>query len=339
MANQYVNKVVVNGQTQLDLTGDTVDAAHLAQGFTAHDKSGATITGTMEEGSGGEYDIESVDNGDGTQTLNISDASGGGSTGRLIFSDYDSDGLPHTMEYVPASPQDTKLPDRFCSYGHSYTLIGWFSKIDKVICPNHITELGIGGFGINKVAKSISNYDYLRILGNGAFGGEFNNLIYDYLPPNLEYVGNNGFDRNPLSSGLTFTLPNSLYYIGDSGFQYYSIENRPTYLVLPIALEHLGKSAFYNNGFQLFSTEEIIIPENVDYIGDTCFGGSAYKTKSLRFLGKPSTIGTAAFNYGSTNGTMKALTSIKVPWAEGEVANAPWGATNATITYNYHGGE
>ena len=33
--------------------------------------------------------------------------------------------------------------------------------------------------------------------------------------------------------------------------------------------------------------------------------------------------------YGSTN-----ITDIYVPWAEGEVANAPWGATNATIHYN-----
>ena len=29
------------------------------------------------------------------------------------------------------------------------------------------------------------------------------------------------------------------------------------------------------------------------------------------------------------------LTTINVPWSEGEVANAPWGATNATINYNY----
>lgn len=40
-------------------------------------------------------------------------------------------------------------------------------------------------------------------------------------------------------------------------------------------------------------------------------------------------IGNIIFN-GCTN-----LTDIKVPWAEGEVAGAPWGATNATITYNY----
>ena len=31
------------------------------------------------------------------------------------------------------------------------------------------------------------------------------------------------------------------------------------------------------------------------------------------------------------------LTTIKVPWAEGVKQNAPWGATNATIIYNYGG--
>lgn len=46
MANQYVNKVIVNGQTKLDLTGDTILANKLLSGFTAHDKSGAPITGS-----------------------------------------------------------------------------------------------------------------------------------------------------------------------------------------------------------------------------------------------------------------------------------------------------
>ena len=34
-----------------------------------------------------------------------------------------------------------------------------------------------------------------------------------------------------------------------------------------------------------------------------------------------------------------SLTTINVPWAEGTVANAPWGATNATINYSYTGVE
>lgn len=44
--NQYVNKVVANGITKLDLTADTITADKLAEGITAHDKSGAPITGT-----------------------------------------------------------------------------------------------------------------------------------------------------------------------------------------------------------------------------------------------------------------------------------------------------
>ena len=44
--SQYINKVIVNGQTKMDLTSDTVDAAHLLKGYTAHDKSGAPIEGT-----------------------------------------------------------------------------------------------------------------------------------------------------------------------------------------------------------------------------------------------------------------------------------------------------
>ena len=48
MPNQYVNKVIVNGVTKIDLTGDTVTAATLIKGATAHDKSGAPITGTNE---------------------------------------------------------------------------------------------------------------------------------------------------------------------------------------------------------------------------------------------------------------------------------------------------
>lgn len=47
MANQYVSKVVLsNGTTLMDLTSDTITAADLLEGVTAHDKAGAPITGT-----------------------------------------------------------------------------------------------------------------------------------------------------------------------------------------------------------------------------------------------------------------------------------------------------
>lgn len=50
-----INKVIVGSTVKLDLTADTVDAAHLLSGITAHDKSGAAITGTCD------YDVDSTD--------------------------------------------------------------------------------------------------------------------------------------------------------------------------------------------------------------------------------------------------------------------------------------
>ena len=46
MPNSYINKVVYAGDTLIDLTADTISADKLASGITAHDKSGAIITGT-----------------------------------------------------------------------------------------------------------------------------------------------------------------------------------------------------------------------------------------------------------------------------------------------------
>lgn len=46
-----INKVIYGGNVLLDLTGDTITPADLAKGATAHDKSGAPITGTNTKDS------------------------------------------------------------------------------------------------------------------------------------------------------------------------------------------------------------------------------------------------------------------------------------------------
>lgn len=62
MAN--TNQVIVNGETILDLRSDTVTPETLQKGYTAHDKSGTKITGTLEASSSG-----------GSKTVNFSGAS------------------------------------------------------------------------------------------------------------------------------------------------------------------------------------------------------------------------------------------------------------------------
>ncbi len=49
MADKNVNQVIVNGETILDLTNDTVTANDLAEGVTAHDSSGALVNGNLSE--------------------------------------------------------------------------------------------------------------------------------------------------------------------------------------------------------------------------------------------------------------------------------------------------
>ena len=55
MANQYVNKVIYGNDTLVDLTSDTIAANKLLTGYTAHDKSGAPITGECS------YDSDTTD--------------------------------------------------------------------------------------------------------------------------------------------------------------------------------------------------------------------------------------------------------------------------------------
>ena len=70
------------------------------------------------------------------------------------------------------------------------------------------------------------------------------------------------------------------------------------------------------------------IPSSVTSIGNSAFSNCA-ALKTLTFEGTPKSIGSNAFSNCSN------LKTINVPWASGAVSGAPWGATNATINYNY----
>ena len=94
---------------------------------------------------------------------------------------------------------------------------------------------------------------------------------------------------------------------------------------LPANLKRIESYSLYGSGVAF--TE---IPAGVEYIGTGAFSyGTNIKIQTLTFLGTPTTIGSSAL--------IPTITTLNVPWAEGEVANAPWGATSATINYNYTG--
>ena len=95
---------------------------------------------------------------------------------------------------------------------------------------------------------------------------------------------------------------------------------------LPSGLTSIGNYAFFRCPKLALTS----LPSGITSIGDLAFYG-CLGLASLTFEGKPKKISSSAFNQ-CTN-----LTTINVPWAQGAVANAPWGAQNATINYNYTG--
>ena len=123
-------------------------------------------------------------------------------------------------------------------------------------------------------------------------------------------------------STLTLTsLPSGLTSIGNGAF---SGCTKLALTSLPSGLTSINSNAF-SGCFKLALTS---LPSGLTSIGYYAFF-QCTSLISITFTGKPTAISSSAFE-GCAN-----LTTINVPWAEGEVANAPWGATNATINYNY----
>lgn len=229
-----VSKVVYGGETLIDLSGDTVDAAHLASGYTAHDRAGNAVVGTMESGGATEPYVEEV---------------------------FDSDGLLIGANFHGY----TSI--RCSMFRQAYTLT-------SITLPDGITRIMDDAFSMCYSLESITLPDGITKLGNGVFS-------YCY--------------------GLTsITLPDSITDIGSSIF---TDCTSLTSLVLPNGLNKI----YYR----------------------TCYNCTALST--VEFKGTPTHIESQAFELCNN------LTTINVPWSEGAVANAPWGATNATINYNYTG--
>ena len=160
----------------------------------------------------------------------------------------------------------------------------------------------------------------LTSIGEFAFDG-CTNLALTSLPSRITSIGDNAFDG---CTNLALTsLPSGLTSI--SNFAFDGCTNLAL-TSLPSGITSIGNYAF----FSCYNLALTSLPSGLTSIGNYAFQYCTNLT-SITFTGTPTSIGSNAFS-GCTN-----LTTINVPWAEGEVANAPWGATNATINYNYTG--
>lgn len=145
------------------------------------------------------------------------------------------------------------------------------------------------------------------------------NLRYVELPESVTYIGTNCFRDCP-NLDMPF-LPDGIEMLYLNTFN--NCANL-TLSKLPDNLTCVDEGAFQNCSKLRISE----IPAGVTEIRKSSFSGCS-SIESLTFKGIPSYINRAAFTNCSN------LRVINVPWAEGAVGNAPWGALNATINYNY----
>ena len=142
------------------------------------------------------------------------------------------------------------------------------------------------------------------------------------LPAGLTKIGSLAFY---LDDSLALTsLPDGLKSIGGSAFSGCS---NLALTSLPDGLTSIGSYAFSRCSNLALTS----LPDGVTTIANCGFNNCTSLTE-ITFRRKPVVLKSTAFS-GCTN-----IHTINVPWEEGAVAYAPWGATNATVNYNYTGG-
>ena len=154
-------------------------------------------------------------------------------------------------------------------------------------------------------------------IGDSAFR-RCTNLALTSLPNGITSIGMFAFSE--CGKALTLSsLPDSVTSIKQQAFEHTNI----TITTLPSGITEIPYEAF---SYCVMLTS-MTFPQNIDAIRSFAFEHCSRLT-TITFKGTPSSIASNAF-------LSCPITTINVPWAEGAVADAPWGATNATINYNY----
>lgn len=116
------------------------------------------------------------------------------------------------------------------------------------------------------------------------------------------------------------TLPRDVTHLGIHMFRYCSALRQ---FDIPDTVQGKLDQTFVGSGIY-----ELVFPAGINEFAGTC--AICTSLRKVTFKSKPAK--------GITNNTFQScnnMTEINVPWSEGEVANAPWGAMKATINYNY----
>lgn len=146
-----INKVQYGNTTLIDLTSDTVTADKLLQGYTAHDRTGAIITGTATGGGGSVTQDQ-----DGFIVLPPTGGGGGGGASNIVFGnftagtagnaqtvniDYSGNGYPVYVGIYPSDGFVTSSSLYTATHQYAIVTLGVF-KSYMTNAPNYTDSSG-----------------------------------------------------------------------------------------------------------------------------------------------------------------------------------------------------
>jgi len=201
------------------------------------------------------------------------------------------------------------------------------NQLMSINIPINVTKIGDNAFrgcnNLEKVTVSDGNTKY-HDAGNCIIETASDKLVVGCntsIIPTDGSVTSIGYGAFYGRNGLTnINIPDGVTEIDNTAFT--NCANLAN-VILPETLVNIGSMAFYGCGMS-----EVVIPDSVQNVRMYSFSVCNNLT-TVTFGSGITSIHAQTFD-NSPN-----LRTINVPWAEGEVANAPWGAKNATINYNY----
>lgn len=211
-------------------------------------------------------------------------------------------GSERTKFYVPASLRSVTISK---------------AKNSSVWCPAFENCTMLTNITLSDGLTSITTYGFMNCT----------NLTNITIPNSVTKIGGAAFSN--CHSLISIIIPDSVTEVGggDGIWDNLSVFRSCTSLVhvaLPDRTPTLSDQPFMD----CTSLMSVKFPNDIEWLPADTFKGCSSLTRIVlpeTMITMPSTAFAECNN----------LTDIYVPWAEGAVAGAPWGATNATVHYNY----
>ena len=325
-----VNKVVVNGEAIIDLSADTVTANKLAAGYTAHDKSGAVITGTMA--GGGEpvraKDVNFIDY-DGTVLHSYTVAEAAALTALPPLPSHDGlicQGWNWSLANIKALGRAVTVGAMYITddgktriyihleEGRTSPKLGCCPKGTVTVdwgdgtTPDTLTGTSVSTVKWTPTHEYSAAGDYvikLSVVGKVWLAGNSSSNQYSYL---LRYSsGSDTLNQVYQSAIQKVEIGGSVTSIGNSAFMNcYSLSS----ITIPDSVTSIGNSAFYN----CYSLSSITITDSVTSIGHAAFM-SCYSLSSITIPGSVTSIDNSAFM------NCYSLSSITIPDSVTSIGN------------------